>query len=395
MASLLESRITALDAETLTPIALQASGCTEGRLAEWVAEPIRPSSGGWGASVIYRFSGSVQAQGSTVPWSAVLKVSSAAIEELDGGQANVAVLEKEHAFYGSDLICAFPTGFRPPRCYARGEHLNEAGHTEYWLWLEDLSPGTGSRRWTTEERYQAAYALGLLSGTFADPGMRARAAWLGGGGIKRYLDVSEPQFRTVFADRSNPLLVRAFPASSVARLVTLWESRHAHLRTLDALPQTLRHGDTQLHNLFLTTGSDGRPEVVAIDWGPVGLGPIGEDGANYDSGAVADLTMSVEQVAEYWEACYERYLAGIRAAGWTGESRLVRLGYTASKIRVLAAIVRRFVQITTNEVMREVLMRRMKAQGATLEDLVDRGRQLEPLLVGWLEESYALRDELL
>jgi len=246
-----------------------------------------------------------------------------------------------------------------------------------------------------DDRYQAAYALGLLSGTFADPRTRARSAWLDWGRIKGYLEGSEPQFRAVFEDRSNPLLCRAFPDSSLARLVALWDSRQAHQRTLDALPQTLCHGDTQRHNLFLTTGSDGRPEVVAIDWGPVGLGPIGEDGANYDSGVVADLAMSVEQIAEYCEACYERYLAGVRAAGWTGESRLARLGYTASKIRVQAAVVRRFVQVFCNEVMRELWTRRMQAQGATLEDLADRIRELEPLLIGWLEESHALRNELL
>jgi hypothetical protein len=71
------------------------------------------------------------------------------------------------------------------------------------------------------------------------------------------------------------------------------------------------------------------------------------------------------------------------------------LGYTASKIRVQATFVRRFVQIVCNEVMRELLTRRMQAQGATLEDLADRIREFEPLLTGWLEESYALRDELL
>ena len=41
------------------------------------------------------------------------------------------------------------------------------------------------------------------------------------------------------------------------------------------------------------------------------------------------------------------------------------------------------------------MARRMRAQGATLEDLADRVPAREALLDRWLQESYALRDELL
>jgi hypothetical protein len=394
MTSPLEARIQAVDADTLTPIALRAVGRAQGRLTEWTAEPMRPTSGNWGSSVIYRFSGSVQAQESALPWSVVLKASSGAILPVGGGEANVAALQREVAFYGSDLVHAFPSGFRPPHCYARSEHADEAGHAEYWLWLEDLSPDPGSKRSTVDDYDQVAYALGFFAGTFADPGTLARCAWLGRGACKRYIERAEPQFRAVFADRSNPLLRRAFPDASVERLVTWWASRHRDLQTLDRLPKTLCHGDPVSHNLFTIIGADGRREVVAIDWCAVGLGPIGADAAQYHPG-LFDLRITVEQFAERCQILYERYLAGVQAAGWVGDPRLVRLGYTASMIRVKALVVNRCTQFVLDDAMRARVAHGIRAQGATVEDGLDRVRDLEPLLDGWLEESYALRDELL
>ena len=70
MTSPVETRIQAVDTATLTPIALQAAGCTQGRLIEWTAELMHPSSGNWGPSAIYRFSGALQTPESTMPWSA-------------------------------------------------------------------------------------------------------------------------------------------------------------------------------------------------------------------------------------------------------------------------------------------------------------------------------------
>ena len=69
MTSTIETHIQAVDATTLTPIALRATGCTEGELVQWTSEPIRPTSGNGGDSVIYRFSGTVWQQDETRPCS--------------------------------------------------------------------------------------------------------------------------------------------------------------------------------------------------------------------------------------------------------------------------------------------------------------------------------------
>lgn len=396
MASLLHTRIRAVKATTLTPIALQAAGRTQGRLIEWTAEPMRPSAGNWGPSVIYHISGVLQDEQGTVPWTAVLKVSSGTIKSKSGWEADVTALARESAFYDSDLPHAFPSGFRPAHCYAASEHVDEEGRTEYWLWLEDLSTALqGGGRWTLDNHLQATYALGLMGGTFAAPGLLARCAWLGGGAYRRYIERAEPRIRAVLTDRSNPLLRRAFPDASVARLRAWWAAQHRDLATLDRLPQTLCHNDATRHNLYLTTGMDGCPEVVAIDWTAAGLGPIGADAVKLVGLTSIQLTVTADQAADRAERAYERYLAGVQAAGWTGDPRLVRLGFTASMIRIKALILNHFALLAYDDTARARMVRSMRAQGATLEDLADRVPAREALLDRWIQESYSLRDELL
>ena len=113
MASWIEARIEAVDAATLTPIVQRALGSTDGELVEWTCEPLRPTLGNWGPSVIYRFSGTARRQNATLPWSLVLKVSCGTIGVVgDRQRADDTRIQREAAFYRSDLIRDFPAGFR-------------------------------------------------------------------------------------------------------------------------------------------------------------------------------------------------------------------------------------------------------------------------------------------
>lgn len=53
----------------------------------------------------------------------------------------------------------------------------------------------------------------------------------------------------------------------------LWARREALLASVEALPQVPQHGDPTGHNLPGRAGDD----VVAIDWGTLGWGPVGGD----------------------------------------------------------------------------------------------------------------------
>jgi hypothetical protein len=396
MTSWIETCIQAVDATTLTPIVLRALGCRDGQIVEWTSEPIRPLSGNWGPSVIYRFSGAVRQQGATIPWSLVLKVSSETIQGVGTPQrADDARLLREAAFYRSDLIHDFPSGFRPARCYALDEQVGEAGRTEYWFWLEDLSPGLASTRWTIDDYYWAAYGLGLCSGTFADHPALPHAAWLSRDSVRSYVEHAEPQFRALFADRTTPLIQRAFPAAAVDSLRALWHSRETHLQTLDQLPQTLVHGDAQATNLFLVTDKAGSPETAAIDWNTVGVGPVGLDAAQLFPSSVLDWDIGVDQITDVAQGIYAHYLAGVQAAGWQGDPLVVRLGYTASMFRVRTMFVWRSMQVFLDETVQERVIPQSQASGVTLEDVANRVCHGEQCASALFEESLLLRDLVL
>ncbi|NPC96313.1 phosphotransferase [Nocardioides sp. zg-DK7169] len=61
------------------------------------------------------------------------------------------------------------------------------------------------------------------------------------------------------------------PVADVAAY--LWERRAGLLDSLDALPQVAQHGDPVPGNLLGRRGTD----VVALDWGTLGTGPLGGD----------------------------------------------------------------------------------------------------------------------
>ena len=49
------------------------------------------------------------------------------------------------------------------------------------------------------------------------------------------------------------------------------------LRVLEILPQFFSHFDSQRRNLFIRKGDDWQDELVLIDWGQCGVGPLGSE----------------------------------------------------------------------------------------------------------------------
>jgi hypothetical protein len=76
----------------------------------------------------------------------------------------------------------------------------------------------------------------------------------------------------------------------------LWRRRTALLDELDALPQVAQHGDPAPVNLPGRHGDD----VVAIDWGSVGHGPVGHD-----------LGLHMLGAREEFEPLLDAYLLGL------------------------------------------------------------------------------------
>lgn len=76
----------------------------------------------------------------------------------------------------------------------------------------------------------------------------------------------------------------------------LWQRRETLLGMLDELPQVPQHGDAVPANLLGRRGDD----VVAVDWGTLGIGPVG-----------ADLGYYLLSAREEFEPLLDAYLLGL------------------------------------------------------------------------------------
>jgi hypothetical protein len=111
--------------------------------------------------------------------------------------------------------------------------------------------------------------------------------------------------------------------------VRIWQQRERLLNALDRVPQAFCHHDAHRFNLFVRGNGTGTRDLVAIDWTVPGPGPIGEDAGLLMGVAMLYQMIDLPNADELDSAIFDSYLEGLHAAGWSGDQRMVRLGYTA------------------------------------------------------------------
>jgi hypothetical protein len=168
--------------------------------------------------------------------------------------------------------------------------LSDPGHSAYWRREADVlatgltaaTPGLRSVEAAIEED---------------DQGITITREWVAGS------DLPRPRFlaRHLLGDRMArverrggwPTLARTTVADVAQHL---WERRTTLLDLVEALPQVPQHGDPTPMNL---PGRDG-DEVLAIDWGTLGTGPVGGDLGYFSLGS-----------REAFEPLLDAYLMGL------------------------------------------------------------------------------------
>ncbi|TIC86533.1 aminoglycoside phosphotransferase family protein [Nocardioides sp. GY 10127] len=142
----------------------------------------------------------------------------------------------------------------------------------------------------------AAHALGRFAGTPVPA-----VDWLARGQLRsRLLRIERRGGWTTLA---------RLPVADVADV--LWQARARHLDALDRLPQVLQHGDPTPANLLGREGDD----VVAVDWGTLGVGAVG-----------GDLGYYLLSAREEFEPLLDAYLLGLPTGTATADE--ARLGAT-------------------------------------------------------------------
>ena len=128
----------------------------------------------------------------------------------------------------------------------------------------------------------------------------------------------------------HPLLKRNFPQPITDDFLRLWDMHPSLLRTLHQLPQTFCHMDAYRPNLFLRHDGQGNDQTTAIDWVFAGTGGVGEEIANLLAASLIWFEFDAADVKRLDDEIFASYLAGLREAGWRGDDRLARLGYSAA-----------------------------------------------------------------
>lgn len=391
MATALDTQVQSMPTATLAPIVQQALKRGAATLTQWTVEPFRGNrGGGMSPATIYRFMGSAQDQGETIPWSLILKVLTEPGE--DDPPEWLTNWRQEADFYRSELAQSL-SGLRTA-CYTVQEQTDATGRVSYWLWLEDLTTDADTH-WSLEDYHLAARHLGQFNGAFLGDLPLPSAPWLNMTGTRRYVEAAAPWVTRLQENQDHPLVRPAYPPAAVESFLQLWQDRELYLNTLDRLPQTLCHRDAQRSNLFLRVDAAGNSEMVAIDWSSVGLGNIGLDINQLIVFHLFVAAVDVSQAAMLDQAIFAGYLDGLRDAGWRGDPAWVRLGYTASTIRGRTTGIFRYLQYALDEDRLRQLKQMWQARGLTVDEATEQVQQVDLFLSGLVGEASDLRERLL
>lgn len=138
---------------------------------------------------------------------------------------------------------------------------------------EDTEGITLTQTWVEDASNNGLFAARSL-GTFAGADL----------GAQPWLAHDQLRDRMARVDRRGGW--RTLERTTVADVADhLWGRRSSLLDSLDALPQVAQHGDPVPSNL---PGREG-DQLVAVDWGTLGLGPVGSDLGYYSLAAREEL----------------------------------------------------------------------------------------------------------
>ncbi len=307
------------DAE-VTEVARRVIVDPEAQLLDWVARPIShvgiiDTTGG-----LYVVGGRVRSGGAEVPWSCVLKVLVRPPDAECRGPASWCYWRREAAFYGSQLPAALPGALRAPRPYAICEAADQAR-----VWMEQVV--APARRWRLEDFGRAARAAGESAGAFLRNRPLPGESWLARGFLHSILGDGGFWATTMHPETGDTWrspLSKPFGEQTREGVLRLWAERDALLSVTDRLPHVFGHGDFHPRNILLPADT---VEVVALDWAFCGAAPLGADLADLVLAPAWFCDIEISEVPAVERVAFEAYDAGLRAAGWDGDSRVLRLGY--------------------------------------------------------------------
>lgn len=325
-----DAQVHSLDRAILTPLVQAALDNSLAVVLGWTVQPLTGFSA---VGYLFRLRGTAQVQSDMLDWSLILKIVPSSTSSqvrfgfLSDEPSHVGYWKREMLFYRSPLYNQLPDGLTTPRCFGASENEDSC-----WLWLEDIQE---SQEWSLATFALAAKRFGQLNGRYAVEGRIPPWPWLAtDDGFAHLLVqmgfVTDESFHQI-ADlsRQHAIVRRAWPEDVLDGMRLLWDEREGFFGLLRGLPKTLVHGDVARKNLFARPRAQASDDIVAIDWGLLGIAPLGQEIAGLTVHTIASLYLPTNQLEELDAYVFDGYLQGLSDGGWKGDPRIVRLGYAA------------------------------------------------------------------
>jgi hypothetical protein len=331
MSATFDTQLESIGPATLTPLVQRALGRQTVQVIDWDVRQIHGGSGGGVyASAVYRCTGQGRDRRQMVPWSLILKTFFPAA---DADPSSPYYPRREADAYRSGWLDDLPGGLAAPACYGVVEHPDGG----IWVWLEEVADDAGPR-WPLERYGLAARHLGQFNGAYLLGQPLPTWPWFSARWLRQAVAKTAPAIAQLSDVLAHPLVRRYLPGDASARCFRLWAERERLLDALDRLPRTICHLDAFSRNLFSRRGAGG-DQTVAIDWAFVGAGAVGEELEPLVCRSLLFNDVEPTQAQELDGIVFAAYLDGLRDAGWQGDPRQVRLGYTAAvTLRCLVTI---------------------------------------------------------
>lgn len=316
-------RLASLTASCLTRLARIAAGDAGVNVATWDVEPVH---GGFGSAVggtsLYRFKIQTTAGNAC---SLILKI----LYERKGEDARSPYFwKREYEVYRSGLLADLPAkSFSTPRIF----DLQDFGDS-CWIWMEDIEDDKGE--WTLADFGDIAKRLGRFNGAWLTAKPLPDFDWL----TKNWHSAIVPALAPTFHDLDRllecPLARAALPLEAKSEIAEIWHDRLLFQEALAALPRAFCHTDAFQRNILRRND-----DVALLDWALASIGGIGEELVCLVAVSLYYEGFSAKYADELDKAVFAAYIEGLRQAGWTGDAKLARIGYTCGMVlRGLAGV---------------------------------------------------------
>ena len=383
MSNEFDAQLQSVNQAALTPIVRRALGSETVEVTYWDYQQIHGGiGGGVGGTAIYRFAGQGHDQDKAVPWSVILKVLWA---QADSDVSDCYYWRREADAYRSGWLDDLPGGLAAPQCFGTVEHPGDA----CWLWLEEVVDEIG--RWPVEHYGLAARHLGQFNGAYLAEESSPSWPWLSSGWLRASVAQIVPAITQLRGSLEHPLVRRWLPSDTHDAIFRYWAERETFLDALGRLPHTLCHLDAFRRNLFARRSMDGRDQTVAIDWAFVGTGAVGEEIEPLVNRSLGFFEVELAKARELDDIVFGGYLDGLRDAGWQGDPRQMRLGYTAATtLRTLVSLGQSLPVLLDES--RHIWVER--AVGRSIEEAVDHGAEVIRFQLSLADEARELLGSL-